>query len=176
MNESDDKGGNLPLNKTEQDRTDLNNEMAGREVGRINRFLPEDASPAALKKRNERHHERLSALMALLRSDPEYAALHNNAMETLRRHEIATERALADAIKRGDQKRADELRRYQVEVLGHARDRLTDEDNPPTKEEIEELTRGIEARAKEVNIAPDADALVMATPGTPSVSVSKPDL
>lgn len=176
MNEGDDEGGNLPLSKTEQDRTDLNNEMAGREVGRIARFLPEDATPANIKKRNERNHERLSALMTLLRSDPAYAELHNNAMETLRRQELATERALADAIRRGDQKRIDELRRYQVEVLGHARDRLTDEDNPPTKEEIEGITQSIEARAKEANVVPDAGGFDTGPSIAPTVSISKPVL
>ncbi|MEM8772992.1 MAG: hypothetical protein AAGD92_15195 [Pseudomonadota bacterium] len=39
--------------------------------------------------------------------------------------------------------RLDELRRYQVEVLGQARDRLEDHDDPPSMEELEDWERQI---------------------------------
>ena len=123
---------------------DLENERAGREVGRIERFLSPEASPAEIKKRRERDQERLSALIALLRTSPEYARLHKGTMEKLRRHELAAEIALQDAIARGDQTEVDAIRRYQVDVLGRARDRLLDEDDPPTKEEIEQVQDAIE--------------------------------
>ncbi|WP_238365447.1 hypothetical protein [Mesobacterium pallidum] len=44
---------------------------------------------------------------------------------------------------RGD---LDAWRYYQVETLGHARDRLSDEDNPPSVEELDEIQRDIEAK------------------------------
>lgn len=124
--------------------------MVGREVGRMKRFLPEDAQPGEARKRRAEQHERLSALMARLQSDPAYAALHKSAMDTLQLYETAAERALEDAIARGDQAEIDAIRRYQVEVLGDARHRLTDEDDPPTMDEMNEIQDNI------VNAAPDA--------------------
>jgi len=46
----------------------------------------------------------------------------------------------------GAQAAYDEILRYQVDVLGHARGRLTDEDNPPTKEELGELQQDIDTQ------------------------------
>ena len=43
----------------------------------------------------------------------------------------------------------DDLRRYQTDVLGSARDRLSNEDDPPTKEELEEIKRDIQERMPE---------------------------
>ncbi len=212
LREGEDIGGNLPPGKTEQDKTDLNNEMAGREVGRINRFLPEGASPAELKKRREREQERLSALLALLQSDPEYAALYSDTMDRLQHAEEATAAALIEAeellqqsqdalaeldsrasklpdgtkvyqdadgnvwdeqgaqvtggaldqiVWRDDapsyedyraRKRAaeqaqrdiDAIRHYQVGILGDARNRLSDTDNPPSKDELSDIQKRIE--------------------------------
>jgi len=39
-----------------------------------------------------------------------------------------------------------EVERYQVDVLGHARDRLSDEDNPPDLEELETIQERIETQ------------------------------
>ena len=39
----------------------------------------------------------------------------------------------------------DEIRRYQVDVLGHARDRMTDPDNPPSTDELEDFNRQLAA-------------------------------
>ncbi|NKB56933.1 MAG: hypothetical protein GKS00_11410 [Alphaproteobacteria bacterium] len=207
-----DIGGNKPLSKEEQDRTDLANEMAGREAGRINRFLPDNASPAELKKRREREYERLSALITLLQSDPDYAALYNHTMDQLQRAEAETAEALSKANEtlqqaqhalaelsdeasslpdgtkvfrdaggnvwneRGEpvtgmaleqivwhdtapryedylaKKKAveqarrdvDAIRHYQVGTLGSARDRLSDEDNPPSKDDLKEFQKRIE--------------------------------
>lgn len=41
--------------------------------------------------------------------------------------------------------RVEELRHYQIDVLGGARDRLEDEDNPPSKDELEGLKNDIES-------------------------------
>lgn len=97
MRGDDETDGNKPLSKAEQDRDDLANEMAGREVGRPKRFLPEDANPASQRKRRETEREFQSRLMALLQSDPEYAVLYNDTMDRLREAEAATEIALAEA-------------------------------------------------------------------------------
>lgn len=40
----------------------------------------------------------------------------------------------------------DEIRRYQVDVLGHARNHMTDPDNPPTKGELEQISQDIQDR------------------------------
>lgn len=52
-----------------------------------------------------------------------------------------------DYLKR--RKELEGLRRYEVEVLGRARDRMTDPDNPPSKEELEDLQRDVEEKAPE---------------------------
>ena len=52
-----------------------------------------------------------------------------------------------DYLKR--KKELEELRRYEVEVLGRARDRMNDPDNPPSKDELRELQRDIEEKAPE---------------------------
>ena len=44
-------------------------------------------------------------------------------------------------------KRVEDLQRYQTDVLGRARDRISDPDNPPTKEELEEIQKDIEEKA-----------------------------
>lgn len=50
----------------------------------------------------------------------------------------------------------DELRRYQVEVLGDARDRLSDEDNPLNKDELEAIQRDVSERAPDtIQINPE---------------------
>ena len=45
------------------------------------------------------------------------------------------------------QRAVDATVRYQVVVLGHARDRLHDEDNPPSREELEQIQQEIEKKA-----------------------------
>ena len=137
-----------------RDADDLNNEIAGREVGRIKRFLPESASRSGLKKQDERVRDRITALMALRLSDPEYAALYDETMDQLREAEDATGAALIRALKDIEnaktpeqreraQDRYDAILRYQVDVLGAARDRMMDEENPPTKEELQEIQKRI---------------------------------
>ena len=52
---------------------------------------------------------------------------------------VAQKKATAEA-----EGRVNDLLIYQTDVLGHARDRLTDEDNPPTKQELEAIQESIE--------------------------------
>ena len=224
MKKDNEAGGNKPLSKVEQDQMDFHNEHAGREVGRIRRFLPEDARPDHSGKRAERESSRVSTLLSLLQSDPVYAALYGETLDKLREAESATALALSQATSTLDQARtelADALDRastladgtrvfrdqnadvwtedgkrvegdaldeiiwreegvsyeellarkkavdegqrnveailqYQVEVLGHARDRLMHEDDPPSKKELEEIQDRIrEASPFTTENAPD---------------------
>lgn len=160
-------GGNDPLDKKEQDRDDFNNEMAGRDVGRMRRFLPEAASPVESEKRKDRERQHISRLLALLKNDPEYAEAHQNAMDILRHYELAAERALEDAVANGDQDRIDEIRRYQVDVLGTARERLTGEDNPASMDELNTIQQRIEESAPFVIEAAPSESIPN-SPGTTS--------
>ncbi|GJL94270.1 MAG: hypothetical protein DHS20C05_06750 [Hyphococcus sp.] len=47
----------------------------------------------------------------------------------------------------GAKQRVDELREYQVDVLGAAQNELEDEDNPPSLERLEEIQQAVEDRA-----------------------------
>ena len=53
--------------------------------------------------------------------------------------------------------RLDELRRYQVEVLGHAGDRMNDEDNPAQKDELRQLENAIQDGLNSVVHQKDAE-------------------
>jgi len=197
---------------TAQALTDLNQEMAGLEVGRIARFLGEDAgSDAVSRKRASRTDTALSALQTAL-LDPDYAALYDGAFSRLRDAENAADialekagQALTDAeaaldttLERAatlddgtrvfkdaqgqvwteDGQKVDaalaatiewkghepgyetllirqqavadvhddmaDLRGYQV-TLGEFRERLSDEDNPPSRRELEDIANGIDA-------------------------------
>ncbi|QPH54748.1 hypothetical protein [Pontivivens ytuae] len=198
--------------KAAVDHDDLQNEIAGREVGRLSRFFAEAARNAAEQQRKERErsHEQ-TALQLILAKNAEYAALYRDTMDLLVKAEAATETALAQAdTRRIEAKEAldtllanaarledgtvvfldaqgrvrdeagavledisadavswpdgapryesfeavrdasetaqaayDRILHYQVDVLGHARDRLSDEGNPPDLEELEEINRVI---------------------------------
>ena len=241
MGKDQETGGNKPLSKTEQDRDDLNNEMAGREVGRIKRFLPEGHAGPAAQKRRDQEREHLSALLAMLRSSAAYAALYDQTMDALRNAEAATDAALAEArdilananealadlmdnantlpdgtkvfrdqdgnvytedgrLIEGEalesihwrdnapsyedflarrkavsdaQATIDAILRYQTDILGHARDRLTDENDPPTKEELEDIRRDIEEQ-----MPPSAEAIISGEPNSdhPSLASSEHDI
>lgn len=82
---------------TVQALTDLNQEMAGLEVGRIARFLGEDTGGDAVsRKRASRTDTALSALQTAL-LDPGYAALYDGAFSRLRDAENAADIALEKA-------------------------------------------------------------------------------
>ena len=203
------------ISRRNSDFDDLQNEIAGREVGRVQRFLSLEEAATRGKSQNKGIDAiTLSALETLLQ-DPEYAKLYNEVSDLLSRAESATEAALAHAendlskanadleetmenanrlpdgtavfrdaqgrivtedgrVIEGEEaegivwkdnapsyedflakkraaeavrQRVEDLRRYQVEVLGHARDRLNDHDNPPTPEELADLQQDIIQRA-----------------------------
>ena len=58
-------------------------------------------------------------------------------------------RAKTDAMEATRQD-IDELRRYEIEVIGTARERLHDEDDPPSKEELEEIRQDLYEQAPEM--------------------------
>ncbi len=196
-----------------KDFDDLQNEMAGRDVGRMNRFVCEDRNPArASGNRRAERAEALTRLQLLMTTNPAYAALYEEVTNLLSEAETLTEaaieqaeeelrtanEALEDALSRaprledgrrvfrdengqiwsedGDlitgvdaesvvwpenaltredhlrrkegvdeaQQRLDALRAYQTDVLGAARDRLSDPENPASRGELEDIKREIE--------------------------------
>ncbi|MDJ0683492.1 MAG: hypothetical protein QNJ84_02210 [Alphaproteobacteria bacterium] len=210
-----------------QDRDDYNNEMAGRETGRIHRFFQKErpGSPHDRDRKARREHAALTALMALL-ADPAYAALYQDTVDMVNDHAAKAEAALEDAEQAlaTAEARLDELlqnaarlpdgrrvfrdadgtlhaedgapidpvdaegilwpddapsyedylahrravadarqkvedwRDYLVSVIGVARDRLSDEDNPLTADELRELQDRIRDQAPEAVAEPDAPA------------------
>lgn len=88
--------------KRKQDLDDFHNEIGGRDVGRIRRFLPEDARPDHSGRRTERQSRIDSALMSLLQSDPAYAALYDEVSDTLDKAQGLTIDALANVNLRID--------------------------------------------------------------------------
>lgn len=83
--------------KQAQDFDDLQNEMAGRDVGRIGRFLPTNAKTADASGRSKQDRtEALTRLQAMMTNNPAYAALFeetaNVLMDAQSRLEIVLER------------------------------------------------------------------------------------
>lgn len=77
-----------------QNFDDLQNEMAGVDVGRIGRFLSPEARAIILNKRNGKVSGSMTALDLMLLNDPAYADIYNNAMDFLSKAERATEQKL----------------------------------------------------------------------------------
>lgn len=225
-----------------QDFDDLQNELAGNEVGRIPRFLSPEARDILLKK-NGKKSSALSALDLMLLNDPAYAQAYNDTMDFLGRAERVAEQGLskletqlakaeadlkstldsAAALPDGrkvfrdidgkvwdedqnpvDQATADkvewrgsepnnetylkqkkqvqdlkesihEIRVYQTDVLGKAREELMDRNNPVTKERMKEIKEEISGLSPtmphESNITPPTE-----TPAISASSIDKPVL
>ena len=237
-----DIGGNRPPSKSRQDYDDLQNEMAGRDVGRIARFIHEDRSPHGREKRAEKERASVSRLMALLQSDPEYARLYNDTMDKLGRAETATQAALESAEQRlagaerdladmrdrastlpdgtkvfrgkdgnvytedGRQLTDDErsqvdwkegaprydefaakkkeavqartnitdLQRYQTDVLGRIRDRMEDEQQPPSKDEFDSFDKDMKDQmpsAAKNNITPSNGPALDSSNGVSAITL-----
>jgi len=71
-------------------------------------------------------------------------------------------RAAKDALAETEARIA-EIERYQVDVLGHARDRLSDEDNPPDITELENIQQQIETQMPKQVMRIDAGQAVEIT-------------
>ncbi len=83
--------------RRQQDHDDFHNEMAGREVGRINRFLPESRQPHIQKERRERDAERLTKL-ALALQNADYAALYDETVSMVDDYVAKAETGIEDAL------------------------------------------------------------------------------
>lgn len=194
-----------------RDFDDLQNEYAGRETGRMSRFLPQDSnSPEALRKK--RSEAAYRSLLEVLLEDPIYRARYEKVQQALTDAVAATEQALAviaseieqaidtikdlrgkaarlpdgtrvyrDAkgnIRREDgsivedtlaatiiwtgheasfevmqaaadalatlQAQQDELNAFQNNVLGPAQNQMSDQDDPPTLEELDQILTDID--------------------------------
>ncbi|MBU1211057.1 MAG: hypothetical protein KJ587_07275 [Alphaproteobacteria bacterium] len=201
-----------------EDFDDFHNEMAGRETGRMRRFLSAEAHEERRGKRgSDGRAETLSRLQLLLASNPAYARIYQGTFDALRDAEDATERAmarLAAALQtaktrlqqtrdsaarlpegtrvfrdkhgrvvtehgdplpdekaaaihwRGDEPayeqfleeresvtdrvtRLEALQGYRVDTLGRIRDRMSDENNPPTSQELQRFDREIKEKMPE---------------------------
>lgn len=76
--------------RQQQDFDDQQREVAGLDVGRIGRFLPDDLrNPDAAEKRKAEHQQQILTRLQMMMRDPEYAALHDKAVRTLR--QVTTE-------------------------------------------------------------------------------------
>ncbi len=83
--------------RRQQDHDDFHNEMAGRDVGRINRFLPESRQPHIQKSRRERDAERLTQL-ALALQNTDYAALYDETVSMVDDYAAKAETGIEDAL------------------------------------------------------------------------------
>ncbi len=226
----------LAEKRRQEEHDDFHHAFAGRDVGRMTKFLPRGARDPKSKERRERDWAIHTAL-AILLANAEYAALYNNVSDLVDRAESVTEKALREAeqeladaeqalsdildnanrlpngtavfrdadgrvwtedgklIERealdsivwrdgapsyeehlrrkaaADEarKRLEEIRRYQVDILGHARDRLNDTNEPPSMEELEQIQKDILEKAPP-GIRSELETEASATPDTDQTS------
>lgn len=89
--------------QTNQDRDDLNHEMAGIDAGRIARFLSQEARDyieEGKNGKNDKKLEKLSLLDILLMMDPVYSQLYCDVMEKIEEIDRAVNEALAQTERR----------------------------------------------------------------------------
>lgn len=80
--------------KRQRDLDDLNNEAAGRDVGRISRFH-HDRDPKTIEEKKQERERRMSALAQLMR-DPAYAAAYQRARDAIDRAQVVLDAALLE--------------------------------------------------------------------------------
>jgi len=163
-------------------RDDFNNEMAGRDVGRISRFLSADTREARPdgNKREERRAA-MTSLQMLLLNDSEYAQLYRETEKRLHEAQDRLDAAL-EAVLRAKEQTEERLRNAQNEAerlaqqerlvalnelendirsgqaeIGDMQLRMDDQENPPSMDELE----GFRERANEIEaeILPEVEAL-----------------
>ncbi len=190
-----------------QNLDDNNNEIAGRDTGRIKRFLSDEARDHLEERKSGKISEKRSLLDILLMTDPVYAQLYSDVMEKIDQIDLAVNKALTKADRRiehletnlmdiqeranklvdgtliykslvgsvftndgislsqqevdginwresnpsweerseaGDAldaayKKREEIEEYRENTLQHAKDRMNDADNPPDKEELQDI-------------------------------------
>ena len=190
-----------------QDLDDYNDEIAGRDTGRIKRFLSQEARDHLEDGKDGKRQEKLSLLDILLMTDPVYAQLYSDVMEKIEEIDRAVNKALMLANQRIDNfetnladikgraqrlgdgtliyrsqdgavfsdngilvsqqemgdvrwensnpsweerreagealdsayRKKEEIEEYRDGTLQHAKDRMNDRDNPPDKDELQDL-------------------------------------
>ena len=198
--------------KRRQDSDDFQNELAGRETGRQQRFFPDDERSPRAERKKQGSEQAFRSMLDMLLADPVYRARYEQVMTRLREAEQATEAALdrishqigetQDTLQdmedraarlpdgtmvfrdaNGVVRRADgsvveaylvdtilwtgnepgyedyraqqdrlagleesraEVERYRDDVLGPARDRVTDDSDPPSLDELDGIIADIE--------------------------------
>ncbi len=85
-----------------QDLDDYNDEIAGRDTGRIKRFLSREARDHLEDGKDKKSIEKLSLLDILLMTDPVYAQLYSDVMEKIEEIDRAVNKALMLANQRID--------------------------------------------------------------------------
>ncbi len=229
------------IDRQRRDMEDLNNEIAGRDVGRRARFLNADARSPEAERRKREARAFQNRLIEML-NDPVYRAKYERVLQALSDAEQATQAAidtlteqietaqtaltdmmdnaarlpdgtrvfrdangvvrredgtvvedhLADTILwtgnepsfedvnaaktriDGLQGQLDAANGYQNDVLGRARDRVTDTDNPPSEGELDGIQDNIQGSMPDVvkaqlpqpapTVAPDQNPLTVALP------------
>jgi vacuolar-type H+-ATPase subunit I/STV1 len=154
--------------RRDQDRDDFNNENAGRDVGRIARFLPKEARAGLRAEKREKKMSEALTRLAILMQDPAYAEAFERAGNTIRDFKERAEDRLqqfddridkidaelealgqdsagSEAYDRLRQERED-LQRRQQEILDYYQtviqpmeERMNDPTDPPSKEEIDDF-------------------------------------
>jgi len=158
--------------RREQDYADLQNEIAGRGVGRINRFLPSNRidNPENQRKKDAELSHLLNELQQRLQ-DPDYRAAFERAndlidqtqikltntldavaeriehLEALR--ETSDSKAVRDALITAREKQ-DRLSEIQRDIVTPAKDTLNDKDYPLDLDEIEDLEKQVQKASKEI--------------------------
>ena len=204
--------------KRRQDSDDFQNELAGRETGRQQRFFPDDGHSPRAERKKQGSEQAFRSMLDMLLADPVYRARYEQVMTRLREAEQATEAALdrihhligetedtlrdmedraaklpdgtmvfRDAngvVRRSDgsvveaylvdtilwtgnepsyedyrahqdrlaglEESRDEVERYRDDVLGPARDRVTDASDPPSLDELDAIMDDIENEMPEI--------------------------
>lgn len=132
-----------------QDLEDYDNEAAGREVGRIQRFFTSDNDRTEECRQRQSQERDQKTQLALLLANLAYEALYNDVLENLAETEdrlYNTMKKVADAAAKGDADAKKHLQRLieQEEELRRIRQHMQDEDEPPTKDQLEDYQRRID--------------------------------
>lgn len=162
--------------KRMQDAHDLNNEMAGRDVGRINRFFGEASSPRADgDKRKAEREAQLTNLQMLMMNDPAYAQLFREtetklrqaqnrldaALEAIRLEKERIEEALfrenlTDQQRQEELERLDALAELEADVLagqaeiGDMQERMDDQRDPTSASSMQDFTERAESIVSDI--------------------------
>lgn len=146
--------------KHAQDFGDQQNEMAGRDVGRITRFLNADTREEKIdSKRGNRKQADLTNLQILLLNNPAYQELFRETEKRLRETQTRLDTTLEaillakeEARANGDDDRLNALDHLEADIrdaqaeIGDMQVQMDDEDDPPSAEELEEFQN----RAEEI--------------------------